>query len=73
VIDAAGRLLHDCGTGELVTLASAGEVVELVLAGGAGHGPASERDPAAQARDVALGLASQAPAAAPAQAAEFAK
>jgi 5-oxoprolinase (ATP-hydrolysing)/N-methylhydantoinase A len=73
VIDAAGRLLHDCGTGELVTLASAGEVVELVLAGGAGYGSASERDPAAQARDAALGLVSQAPAAAPARAAEFAK
>jgi len=56
VIDASGRMLRDCGTGELVTLARTGEIVELVLAGGAGFGPPGERDKAAVARDLALGL-----------------
>ncbi len=47
-----GTLLHDCGTGELVTLTRATEVAELVFAGGAGHG-----DPRARpARSVAADL-----------------
>ncbi|MFO1140818.1 MAG: hydantoinase B/oxoprolinase family protein, partial [Amaricoccus sp.] len=53
---ADGRLLRDCGTGALVSLHSADQIVELVLAGGAGFGDPAERDQAAVARDLALGL-----------------
>ncbi len=49
-------MLRDCGTGELVTLTGAGQMVEIVLAGGAGYGPPEERDPGALARDLALGF-----------------
>jgi 5-oxoprolinase (ATP-hydrolysing)/N-methylhydantoinase A len=53
VTDAAGRVTHDCGTGELVTLSHAGEIVEIMLAGGAGFGDPRGRAPEAVARDVA--------------------
>jgi 5-oxoprolinase (ATP-hydrolysing)/N-methylhydantoinase A len=53
---ADGRLLRDCGTGALVSLHGADQVVELVLAGGAGFGDPLERDQAAVARDLALGF-----------------
>ena len=56
VLDPAGKVLVDCGTGQLVELKSPGERVEMVLAGGAGYGPPSDRDPAAVSRDLALGL-----------------
>jgi 5-oxoprolinase (ATP-hydrolysing)/N-methylhydantoinase A len=58
VIDGQGRILKDVGTGELVQVTKPQEIVELVLAGGAGFGPAEERSRAAIARDVALGLVS---------------
>ncbi|GGE14145.1 5-oxoprolinase (ATP-hydrolysing)/N-methylhydantoinase A [Gemmobacter megaterium] len=58
VLDPAGNVLVDCGTGQLVELTHPDQRVEMVLAGGAGYGPPSERDPAAVARDVALGLIS---------------
>lgn len=58
VTDAAGHLLRSCGTGQLVTLTSTNEIVELVLAGGAGFGPPEERDPEALAHDVAMGFVS---------------
>jgi 5-oxoprolinase (ATP-hydrolysing) len=48
-------VLVDCGTGQLVELKSADQRVEMVLAGGAGYGPPSDRDPAAVSRDLALG------------------
>ena len=51
-----GRLLRDCGTGALVSLHGADQIVELVLAGGAGFGDPEEREQAAVARDLALGL-----------------
>ncbi|MDP2086465.1 MAG: hypothetical protein Q8K20_14820, partial [Gemmobacter sp.] len=56
VLDPAGKVLVDCGTGQLVELKSPAERVEMVLAGGAGFGPPSDRDPAAVSRDMALGL-----------------
>jgi 5-oxoprolinase (ATP-hydrolysing) len=58
VIDEAGHVLKDVGTGELVQVTHPHEIVELVLAGGAGYGAASERSRDAVARDVALGLVS---------------
>jgi 5-oxoprolinase (ATP-hydrolysing)/N-methylhydantoinase A len=58
VIDEQGHVLKDVGTGELVQVRQPHEIVELVLAGGAGYGPASERSREAIARDVALGLVS---------------
>ncbi|WP_323039245.1 hydantoinase B/oxoprolinase family protein [Gemmobacter sp.] len=58
VLDADGNVLIDCGTGRLVELTSPDQRVEMVLAGGAGYGLPAERDPAAVARDVALGLIS---------------
>lgn len=56
ILDREGREQHDCGTGELVELTSTGAQVELVLAGGAGFGPASERAGDLLDRDVALGF-----------------
>lgn len=56
VLDPAGKLLVDCGTGQLVELTTTTERVEMILAGGAGYGPPSERDAASVSRDLALGL-----------------
>jgi 5-oxoprolinase (ATP-hydrolysing) len=38
-----GKLVKDCGTGDLVSLTSTEEVAEIVLAGGAGFGDPLER------------------------------
>ncbi|MCE0505025.1 hydantoinase B/oxoprolinase family protein [Roseivivax sp. GX 12232] len=56
VHDANGHLLRDCGTGALVSLTDTDQIVELVLGGGAGFGNPDARDPAAVARDLALGF-----------------
>jgi 5-oxoprolinase (ATP-hydrolysing)/N-methylhydantoinase A len=58
VLDLEGREVKDCGTGMLVELTRADEMVELILAGGAGYGRPEERAPALLARDLALGLVS---------------
>ncbi len=63
VLDAAGAVVHDCGTGELVTLTTPERMVEVCLGGGAGFG-----DPFARARqrvadDVADGYVGAATAA----------
>jgi 5-oxoprolinase (ATP-hydrolysing)/N-methylhydantoinase A len=58
VLDEAGEVLKDVGTGQLVQVMHPDEIVELVLAGGAGYGAASERSPDAIARDIALGFVS---------------
>ena len=58
VIDEQGHVLKDVGTGDLVQVKQPREIVELVLAGGAGYGPATERPREAIARDIALGLVS---------------
>jgi 5-oxoprolinase (ATP-hydrolysing)/N-methylhydantoinase A len=60
LLDAAGRELRNCGTGELVELKSAHEVVELVLAGGSGYGPPEERSEPLLAMDCQLGFVSDA-------------
>ena len=62
VLDRAGNILRDCGTGELVTLTSTIEIVEVTLAGGAGFGDPRARPPSVVARDVAEGLVSPAAA-----------
>jgi 5-oxoprolinase (ATP-hydrolysing)/N-methylhydantoinase A len=58
VVDEQGHMLKDVGAGDLVQVRQPHEIVELLLAGGAGYGPASERSREAIARDVALGLVS---------------
>jgi 5-oxoprolinase (ATP-hydrolysing) len=58
VLDRAGKVLHDCGTGELVTLTSSDRVVEVCLAGGAGFGDPEERPQAAVDSDRADGYVS---------------
>jgi 5-oxoprolinase (ATP-hydrolysing) len=55
VRDPAGALLKDLGTGELVTMTTTGEEIELCLSGGAGFGLAHERALEAVAADVAEG------------------
>ncbi len=55
VRDAQGALVHDCGTGELVSIDRADRVVEVVLAGGAGYGDPRERNRADIEDDVANG------------------
>lgn len=62
VRDAEGRVLRDCGTGELVTLTSTREIAEVRLAGGAGYGDPRQRDLAAVAADLADGLVTPAAA-----------
>ncbi len=56
VTDPSGREMHDCGMGELVRLTRTDEIVELVLAGGSGYGPAAERRAEDRERDLVLGL-----------------
>jgi 5-oxoprolinase (ATP-hydrolysing)/N-methylhydantoinase A len=58
VLDPDGAVRKDVGTGELVQVMHPDEIVELVLAGGAGYGEATKRAPAAVARDIALGFVS---------------
>ena len=64
VTDLAGRLVHDCGTGELVTLTTADRVVEVQLAGGAGFGPPAMRARGRLEDDIADGYVSAEAAAA---------
>ncbi len=56
VVDPSGREIRDCGMGELVRLTRTDEIVELVLAGGSGYGPAAERSAEHRERDRVLGL-----------------
>ena len=56
VVNSRGEETRDCGTGALVELTRADDIVELTLAGGSGYGPPAERKEAALARDLALGL-----------------
>ena len=59
VIDPQGHLLHDCGTGDLVSLQTPDEIVEIVIAGGAGFGNPLERPRDLVRQDVHDGLISQ--------------
>lgn len=49
-------MIRDCGTGELVTLKSDQEVVEVSLSGGSGFGDPRTRPLAAVAHDLAGGF-----------------
>jgi 5-oxoprolinase (ATP-hydrolysing)/N-methylhydantoinase A len=55
VQDATGQVVHDCGTGELVTLTRTDQFVELTLAGGSGYGDPHTRSASDVAHDVAMG------------------
>ena len=55
ILDPQGQVTRDVGTGDLLSITGTDQIVEIVLAGGAGYGPASDRDPAAVSRDLALG------------------
>ncbi|MGN6771916.1 MAG: hydantoinase B/oxoprolinase family protein [Rhizobiaceae bacterium] len=59
IVDAEGNLVHDCGDGELVTLTSASQVVEVTLCGGSGFGDPAERDRRLLDRDIADGYVSR--------------
>jgi len=58
VLDPAGNVVHDCGTGELVTLTRTDQIVEVQLAGGAGFGDPRARPVALVERDMEAGLVS---------------
>lgn len=58
VLDAEGRLVQDCGTGELVTLTTTDRMVEVQLAGGAGFGEPRDRNRRALEDDIADGYVS---------------
>ena len=58
VVDPAGNILRDCGTGELVTLTRTEQIVEIQLAGGAGYGDPRARSAVLVAHDVAEGIVS---------------
>jgi 5-oxoprolinase (ATP-hydrolysing)/N-methylhydantoinase A len=58
VRDAMGAVVHDCGTGELVTLSGADRVVEVQLGGGAGFGDPADRSREKLDDDVADGYVS---------------
>ena len=58
VLDPNGNVVHDCGTGELVTLTRADRIVEVQLAGGAGFGDPRARSAALVEKDVAEGIVS---------------
>ena len=59
VLDGGGNVVHDCGTGELVTLTGTDRVVEIRLSGGAGYGDARARGQRRLDDDVADGYVSR--------------
>jgi N-methylhydantoinase A/oxoprolinase/acetone carboxylase beta subunit/N-methylhydantoinase B/oxoprolinase/acetone carboxylase alpha subunit len=59
VLDPDGAVVHDCGTGELVTLTRTDRIVEVQLAGGAGFGDPRGRPAALVEKDVAEGVVSR--------------
>ena len=59
VRDLEDTIVHDCGTGELVTLTGTDRIVEVQLAGGAGFGDARERSRQHLDDDVADGYVSR--------------
>ena len=58
VRNAAGEIVQDCGTGDLVTLTGTDREIEVQLGGGAGFGNPAERSRARLNEDVADGLVS---------------
>jgi 5-oxoprolinase (ATP-hydrolysing)/N-methylhydantoinase A len=55
ILDAESALVHDCGTGELVSVDRVDRIVEVVLAGGAGYGDPRERNRKDIEDDIANG------------------
>ncbi len=58
VLDLAGNVIRDCGTGELVTLTTADRMVEVALTGGSGYGDPRRRPRARLDADVTDGYVS---------------
>ena len=58
VRNSTGCVVQDCGSGELVTLTTTDQIVEVQLAGGAGYGDPRRRFPEHVERDVAEGVVS---------------
>ena len=58
VRDGDGDVVHDCGTGELVTVTGTDQIIEVQLGGGSGFGPPRERDRTQLDADVADGYVS---------------
>jgi 5-oxoprolinase (ATP-hydrolysing) len=58
VLDRDGNVVHDCGTGELVTLTTTERMVEVCLGGGSGFGDPNERARRDVDDDVADGYVS---------------
>ncbi len=58
ILDPDGNVVHDCGTGELVTLTRTDQIVEIQLAGGAGFGDPRARSAMLVEQDVAEGYVS---------------
>ncbi|MEO8545321.1 MAG: hydantoinase B/oxoprolinase family protein [Burkholderiaceae bacterium] len=63
VLDNTTHAAQDCSGGRLVELTRPEQIVELVLAGGAGYGKPAKRQPEALARDVRMGFVSESAAA----------
>ncbi len=62
VLDLAGDLIEDCGSGTVLMLDDSSRQIELRLAGGSGFGDPLDRDPAAVDEDVRQGYVSDAAA-----------
>jgi 5-oxoprolinase (ATP-hydrolysing)/N-methylhydantoinase A len=58
VRNSTGCVVQDCGSGELVTLTTTDQIVEVQLAGGAGYGDPRRRSAEHVERDVAEGVVS---------------
>ncbi|MBE9606043.1 hydantoinase B/oxoprolinase family protein [Acetobacteraceae bacterium H6797] len=56
ILTAAGEEVEDVGSGKLVEVTSADEVVEISIGGGAGYGDPKDRDRASIERDIQLGM-----------------
>lgn len=60
VLDANGSTVRECGTGNLLILTDADQIVEVVLGGGSGYGAPADRSRAAIEQDLTLGLVTEA-------------
>ena len=63
VRDLDGNVVHDCGTGELLSIDRTDRIVEVQLAGGSGYGDPQQRRRQSLDDDVADGYVSPAAAA----------
>jgi 5-oxoprolinase (ATP-hydrolysing)/N-methylhydantoinase A len=56
VVDSAGSVVQDCGTGDMVQMTRTDQIIEVLVAGGAGYGDPRQRARETVRRDVRLGL-----------------